>query len=536
MKTLFKLAACFASATAFNANALESLSSDGSTTADLNAMLGVNYIHSQGVTGQGAKIANVEGGLSFFNHDIFSASDKGGIYVPSTADTSVTGHATACAGIMAGDGGVASGAKIYSGTIATQANSDGTFAISGKSFYDTYENYFTTQKADVINSSWGNNDAGNPNVIDISLNALIYNYKTTTLVVAAGNSGAPKDGATTTVATPARLSNSISVGALGNPNSFNAIASFSSRGPVDFYNYDTGQTLSGVRVGVDVVAPGQNIGVATYLTGNPSITGAYSYDSGTSFAAPIVSGVVSLLYSDSYAKNRGEESRDARLMKAVIINSADKVSGWDNGQRVRNNVQVSGFNGAANASFDNVIVTDQSLDYTYGGGALNAKAAYEQYAESSTWIMGDVALGGEYVQAIGTAEAGDVLTTTLTWFEQIAVGIDDSGDDYSFGYGDAAFSNLDLEVWYYDAAADAYSAVALSDSLYNSVEHLSFALEAAGQYFLRVVFDEMIYGDLLGDAETFALVWNLAAIPEAAEFAAMFGLLALIFALRRKAG
>ena len=99
-----------------------------------------------------------------------------------------------------------------------------------------------------------------------------------------------------------------------------------------------GQTLSGVRVGVDVVAPGQNIGVATYLTGNPSITGAYSYDSGTSFAAPIVSGVVSLLYSDSYAKNRGEESRDARLMKAVIINSADKVSGWDNGQRVRNNV------------------------------------------------------------------------------------------------------------------------------------------------------------------------------------------------------
>ena len=147
---------------------------------------------------------------------------------------------------------------------------------------------------------------------------------------------------------------------------------------------------------------------------------------------------------------------------------------------------------------------------------------------------GDVALGGEYVQAIGTAEAGDVLTTTLTWFEQIAVGIDDSGDDYSFGYGDAAFSNLDLEVWYYDAAADAYSAVALSDSLYNSVEHLSFALEAAGQYFLRVVFDEMIYGDLLGDAETFALVWNLAAIPEAAEFAAMFGLLALMLALYGK--
>ena len=66
------------------------------------------------------------------------------------------------------------------------------------------------------------------------------------------------------------------------------------------------------------------------------------------------------------------------------------------------------------------------------------------------------------------------------------------------------------------------------------MEHLSFALEAAGQYFLRVVFDEMIYGDLLGDAETFALVWNLAAIPEAAEFAAMFGLLALMLALYGK--
>ena len=352
-------------------------------------------------------------------------------------------------------------------------------------------------------------------------------------MVAAGNSGAPENGATTTVSTPARISNAISVGALGNPNSFNTIASFSSRGPVDFYNYGTGQTVSAARVGVDVVAPGQSISVASYEAVNPSITGFYTYGSGTSFAAPIVSGVVSLLYSDSYAKNRGEESRDARLMKAVIINSADKVSGWDNGQRVRNNVQVSGFNGGADVSFDNVIATEQSLDYTYGGGALNAKAAYEQYAENSTWVMGDVALGGEYVQAIGTAKAGDILTTTLTWFEQIGVDIDDSGDDYSFGYGDAAFSNLDLEVWYYDASSDAYSAVALSDSLYNSVEHLSFALEAAGQYFLRVVFDEMIYGDLLGDAETFALVWNLAAIPEASDFAAMFGLLALILAFYR---
>ena len=131
-------------------------------------------------------------------------------------------------------------------------------------------------------------------------------------------------------------------------------------------------------------------------------------------------------------------------------------------------------------------------------------------------------------------EKGIVIRVFPCVGDQCHLGIDDSGDDYSFGYGDAAFSNLDLEVWYYDAAADAYSAVALSDSLYNSVEHLSFALEAAGQYFLRVVFDEMIYGDLLGDAETFALVWNLAAIPEAAEFAAMFGLLALMLALYGK--
>ena len=75
------------------------------------------------------------------------------------------------------------------------------------------------------------------------------------------------------------------------------------------------------------------------LPGSPSgiAGGADSYTlglNGSSLAAPMVTGGVALLASASYntSLSSNADSRDGRVVKAVLLNSAQKTSGWDNGQ------------------------------------------------------------------------------------------------------------------------------------------------------------------------------------------------------------
>src|SRR5204863_8445198 len=120
---------------------------------------------------------------------------------------------------------------------------------------------------------------------------------------------------------------------------------FGGRGPQDYFDPVHG-TVLGVRAAVDIVAPGKTIVAAFYggQTGgngptmpnpdpaNPA-NNLYSYPlAGTSFAAPIVSGAVSLLNSTSFAIEGGysynniivpsfpAQSRDARVINAVLMN------------------------------------------------------------------------------------------------------------------------------------------------------------------------------------------------------------------------
>ena len=107
---------------------------------------------------------------------------------------------------------------------------------------DTYNTFFGT--ANVINSSWGfSPDATGTNPYTIVMDGFCYGNPSTTFVTAAGNSGPGAD----TVQGMASGYNSISVGALQNDgsNNYTTIASFSSRGPQDYYDPSHG-TVSGV--------------------------------------------------------------------------------------------------------------------------------------------------------------------------------------------------------------------------------------------------------------------------------------------------
>ena len=62
----------------------------------------------------------------------------------------------------------------------------------------------------------------------------------------------------------------------------------------------------------------------------------------------------------------------SRVIKAVLLNSADKTPGWDNGQSLQR------FNGTT------LLRTTQGLDYTVGAGRMNLTRAWDQFTAATT--------------------------------------------------------------------------------------------------------------------------------------------------------
>ena len=232
------------------------------------------------------------------------------------------------------------------------------------------------------------------------------------MVCAAGNDGPSSN----TVNGPASGYNTISVGAIGNSNNYDTIASFSSRGLSSFYNPATGVTTPNCRATVDICAPGVDIYGANYNSDSPN-TADYGYGDGTSFAAPIVAAGISVLKSASKTKGLPSTSLDTRVVKAVLLNSADKFASWNNAQTTT----VEGY-----------IKTTQSLDATYGAGMMNLDKAYDQLLSGTTDVNG---LGGGTIKEIGwdygsldtvgssnnymfetSLQGGTAVTVALSWF------------------------------------------------------------------------------------------------------------------------
>lgn len=462
------------------------------TGAVVNYLVGADSFYDAGIYGQDATVANVEAQHVWSGHETLTQLSEQ--FTGTGAVGGVGEHATAVGSAIAGRGGlffyqagIAPLADLKSGAIATSV-SGGNFSLTANSLASTYGHFFGT--ADVINSSWGDGgDPGGTAFYTTMLDGFSYKNPTTVFVAAAGNSG-PGDN---TVGGPAAGYNSISVGALGNANAYNQVASFSSGGTEDYWDPLRGY-VSDVRAAVDLVAPGESLLLA-------SIAGSdlYSYPwAGTSFAAPIVAGSATLLDSASRAFGLDATARDARVIKAVLMNSADKIAGWDNGQTVSNGI----------------IVTTQGLDLYSGTGALDLHNTYDAYLTGTRDVAG---LYGGTIQNIGwdygaltnvgthndyvfsnPLAASSQMSVTLDWFR-----------DRSTNGTDQAFADLNLEVW--DATFT--HLIATSESQYNSAEHLYFTLDNTGSYGLRVNYDQQMFG-VAGDT-FYGLSWSSsAAVPE----------------------
>ncbi len=514
-----------------------------------NQVVGATRFYNAGYTGTNAMMANIEAGYIWSGHE--TLGHVGQIPTTGTVLGEFDRHATVVGMIMGGrlgganpgpyQLGIAPGAQLYSGSIAT--NWIGTRFTTSFDFdwtngqtYDPYRTAFTgitthggTRAADVINSSWAGSTGlfGTTGVDQISsvLDGLANMYTHTLFVAAAGNSGAGPN----QVPTPAAGYNNLSVASVAyDGGAYDIPSAFSSGGPNDYQ--DPNRFVSQGRQVVDIAAPGEDISAAYYggeTGGNrPQLGGApsgpvgapdwYTHStSGTSYSAPTVAGGVALLYDASYANFPGNsDARDARVMKAIVMNSAAKTLNWDNGQ-------------TPNPNGSGGVVTTQGLDNRVGTGRMDLDRAYDQLLGGTTDVPGTIggfqglvnALGWDYGQ-VGQNVPNDYLinlplivgtkfTATLDWFR-------DRNSPSGATSNDISYDNLDLELWR-DVAGIPTTLISTSKSLYNDSEHFSFAIPATGQYTLRVIWNGEWF-DTVGDLniEQYGVAWSGTSVPEPA--------------------
>jgi hypothetical protein len=527
------------------------------TGININNFLGANRFYNAGYTGTQAIVANIEAGhvrgtaaghetlmhVTTFLHATPPLGSQLGEF-----DFHATWVGQAIGGRLGGlvpgeyQRGVAHGAELWSGAIATNWVSPLGFVFNNASFTTPYATALLTgvggRTADVVNSSWNfsppNLDAAGVDPATLILDALA-NGTGKTLVFSAGNFGPNPN----TVAAPASGYNSITVAALGTDTGvppYATVSNFSSRGPSTYVDGATGIPLGSLRATVDIATPGDNLTLALYggttggNTGGVDPTGGannfYGGNlAGTSFAAPIVAGGAALLVdagktipgTDGVAR-----SIDGRVIKAVLLNSADKTPGWNNNQFV---------------SFG-AVITGQSLDLDVGAGRMNLDRAFDQYFAGTRDVPG---LGGGVVEHVGwdfgaasqlnaggytdyfidpVLRGGSTFTATLSWFvDRLALlGLDANLDLVTLAVADASFDDLDLELWLAQGGMPS-ALVAASLSFFNNVEHFSFQLPQDGQYVLRVRWFGENY-DLFDDAnaELYGLAWAGVPVPAPPSF------------------
>ncbi|GAB1543903.1 hypothetical protein NUACC21_65790 [Scytonema sp. NUACC21] len=272
----------------------------------------------------------------------------------------------------------------------------------------------------------------------------------------------------------------------------------------------------GPRRAIALVAPGSNI---TLL--NPD--GKLNKVTGTSFAAPQVTATVALLqeFGDRQLRTKKPNwSMDARrheLMKAVLMNSADKIKDTGNGLQLgmtRTLIDKLNKNWLESDAYKDSKIP---LDAQMGTGHLNAFRAYQQFSAGQWSPTQNVpSIGWDYRTVNAGAYVEYTLTkplqqrsfvaVTLAWDRLVE--LNDKNKDGQFDVGeefrDRGLNNLDLYLVKADAKeGDDSAAVCSSISDVDSVEHIFCPVSASGNYKIRVQYRQKVNEAI----QPYALAW-----------------------------
>lgn len=479
------------------------------------AKIRLNELHNH-ATGSGVLIGQVESGTARADH----VSLSGKIQFTRSAEGLRTNlkHATHVASILAGRRTAAGGDFKGAAPSANLAVSNWINPTGPATWEDDFlssmtEFFRVAPTTPIINMSAGSNPASDP-AAEITRLQQTADWMGATgylFVAAAGNEG----NANNTLRSPGSGYNVLTVGATGEAaalKNYNKIANFSSRGP----------TGAAHRNKVDVVAPGTMI-YSAREEGRAGPGGTTVYDqfgdndfpgpvSGTSFATPMVSGVAACLHEVGARKNL---SRDPRVMRAVIMNSANKSVQDDAGVRWDKDATL----GKGAASISNVLGTGQLDAYQawkqYDAGEKSvASGAFGNVPELG-WDLGDVGgvgvFNGTTYLTDKNVRKGSYMTSTVAYNRNITSGYVEDPSDPNYGtnnwanwnYG--ALNNLDIGI----AEANSFTTLLQqSNNTLGTSEHSVFKTPKSTRYATTVFAPAATVGNA-----TYAHAWEWTAAP-----------------------
>ncbi|MFO0210638.1 MAG: S8 family serine peptidase, partial [Pseudanabaena sp.] len=271
-----------------------------------------------------------------------------------------------------------------------------------------------------------------------------------------------------------------------------------------------GKWTTGVESPVDgrrslaLLAPGNNLKL-------PTLQSKFKNVNGSSFAAPHVVGTIALLHE--YANRQieaGNWSIDARryeLIKAVLINSADKIQDQGDGKILGMSKTI--LDAFGKTWVDTEAYASRTIPFSrhLGAGQLNAHRAFQQYQAGQQLPTNSQNNGLENIKVIGwdtnfvevdkyqdyifanSLEVDSYISATLTWNRQVKLN-DKNGNglfDLGESFTDKGFNKLELYLMRSldtDISQSIWSSVSSVDNL----QHFFIKIPSTDKYKLRVVF------------------------------------------------
>jgi subtilisin family serine protease len=270
----------------------------------------------------------------------------------------------------------------------------------------------------------------------------------------------------------------------------------------------------GGRSAINIVAPGTNIPLI-----NPD--GKLNKSTGTSFAAPQVTATVALLqeFVDRQLRTKQRnwtiDARRHQVMKAILLNSADKIKDSGDGLRLgmtRTLIDKQNQDWLATDAYKNPKIP---LDAQMGAGHLNAFRAYQQlnggeWKPNATvppigWDYGIVNANSsrEYALQKGLKQ-NSFVAITLIWDRLVELNDKNNNQEYDIGetFIDKGLNNLDV---YLVKENGKNNEVVICDSVseVDSVEHIFCPVPISGNYKIRVQFKKQVNES----TQPYALAW-----------------------------